>query len=149
VGVTASGLYVANIIDVFDATQLAIDLSLTTNKVALFTNSITPNFDSDVGYGAAPYNANEVSGTGYTAGGQAVASPTVTGSSGTMTYDIADSSWSSSTITNARAALIYANALAGKNAIVLINLGADYSTVNGTFSIVYSASGIFQLDLTP
>jgi hypothetical protein len=149
VGVTASGLYVANIIDVLDATQLAIDLSLTTNKVALFTNSVTPNFDSDVGYGAAPYNANEVSGTGYTAGGAAVASPTLTGSSGTMTFDMADTSWSSSTITGAHAALVYANALAGKNAIVLVNLGADYSTVNGTFQITWSGSGVFTIDLTP
>lgn len=145
--VSASGMFVANLVDILDATQLAVDLSLTTNKVALFTNSITPNFDSDVGYGAAPYNANEVSGTGYTAGGVAVASPTVTGASGNVTYDIADTSWSSSTITNARAALIYANALTNKNGIVLVNLGADYSTVNGTFSIVWSASGVLVLDV--
>jgi len=147
VAVSASGMFVANLVDILDATQLAVDLSLTTNKVALFTNSITPNFDSDVGYGAAPYNANEVSGTGYTAGGVAVASPTVTGASGNVTYDIADTSWSSSTITNARAALIYANALTNKNGIVLVNLGADYSTVNGTFSIVWSASGVLVLDV--
>jgi hypothetical protein len=147
VAVSASGMFVANLVDILDATQLAVDLSLTTNKVALFTNSITPNFDSDVGYGAAPYNANEVSGTGYTAGGVAVASPTVTGASGNVTYDIADTSWSSSTITNARAALIYANALTNKNGIVLVNLGADYSTVNGTLSIVWSASGVLVLDV--
>lgn len=148
--VTASGLYVLTWIDVVDATQLAIDLSLATHKVALFSNTITPNFSTDTAYGVAPYNANEASGAGYTAGGAAVASPTVTESpTGTMMYDIADTSWASSTITAARFALIYADVLAGNNAIVGINLGADYSTVAGTFLITWAAGGVFTLDLTP
>lgn len=148
--VTVSGLYVANVIDILDATQLAVDLSLTSNKISLFTNSITPNFSTDVGYGAAPYNANEVSGAGYTAGGQVVASPTLTESPpGTVMYDLADESWTTSTITAARFALFYADALAGNNAICGINLGADYSTVAGTFLITWAATGMFTVDLTP
>lgn len=146
--VTASGLFVANFIDILDGTQLAVDLSLTTNKVALFTNSITPNFSTDVGYGAAPYNANEISGTGYTAGGAAVASPTITESpTGTLKYDMADAAWTTSTITNARCALVYADALTGNNAIVLVNFGADYSTSAGTFTIQWATGGVFTLQL--
>ena len=67
--VTNSGLFLVTWIDIVDATQLAIDLSLATHKVALFNNTITPNFSTDTAYGAAPYNANEVSGTGWAAGG--------------------------------------------------------------------------------
>jgi len=148
--VTVSGLYILNWIDILDATQLAIDLSLSTHKIALFTNSITPNFSTDTAYGVAPYNANEVSGAGYTGGGVVVASPTVTESpTGAIRYDVADTQWTTSTITGARFALEYADVLAGNNAIVGVNLGADYSTVAGTFLIQWDTLGVFALDLTP
>lgn len=148
--ITASGIYVATIVDVLDDTQLALDLSSETQlKVALFTNSITPNFTSDTAYGTSPYDANEVSGTGYTAGGATLTTTTFTGSSGAVTFDAADTSWASSTISGARGALVYADGLAGDNVVVLLNLGQDYATSNGTFLIQYSGSGIFSIDLTP
>jgi len=148
--VTASGLFVATWIDILDTTQLAVDLDLETHKAAMFTNSITPNFSSDTAYGVSPYDANEVSGTGYTAGGTEVTTTAVSESpTGTLMWDAADTAWASSTITNARCALIYADALAGNNAIVLVNFGGDYSTTSGTFTIQWNASGILTIDLTP
>jgi hypothetical protein len=148
--VTASGLFVATWIDVVDTTQLALDLDLETHKVAMFTNSITPNFSTDTAYGVSPYNANEVSGTGYSSGGTALTTTAVSESpTGTLMWDAADTSWTTSTITNARCALIYADALAGNNAIVLVNFGADYSTSAGTFTIQWASGGIFTIDLTP
>jgi hypothetical protein len=148
--VSGSGIYAATLIDVLDASQLAIDLSLNTNKWAMFTNSLTaPNYNTDTAYGVAPYNANEVSGTGYTAGGTVTASPTLTTASGIITYDQADTSWTASTITNARCALLYADALAGNNAICLVDFAADYSTVNGTFLITWNALGVFTIDVVP
>lgn len=153
--VTVSGLYVANIIDVLDATQLAIDLSLTTHKIALLSNSATPNFSTDVSWNST----NEVSGTGWASGGVALSaaaagatstSPTLTESpTGSVMYDMNDISVASTTLTNARAARIYADALAGDNLIVLINFGADYSTSNGTFGITWASTGVFALDVTP
>lgn len=147
--VSGSGLFGATLVDILDATQLAVDLSLSTNKWAMFTNSITPNYTTDTAYGVAPYNANEVSGTGYTAGGAVTASPTLTASAGIMTYDQADTSWSTSTITSARCALLYADALTGNNAICLVDFGADYSTSAGTFLITWNASGVFTVDYIP
>lgn len=148
--VTASGLFLPTWIDIVDTTQLAVDLDLETHKLALFTNSITPNFSTDTAWGVSPYNANEVSGTGYTSGGTVITTTTVTESpTGTLMWDAADTSWSSSTIANARAALAYADALAGNNAIVLINFGADFSTTAGTFLVQWASGGIFNLDLTP
>jgi hypothetical protein len=148
--VTASGFFIPTWLDILDTTQLAIDLDLETHKVAMFTNTITPNFSTDTAYGVAPYNANEVSGTGYTAGGNALTSTTVTESpAGTIMLDAADASWTTSTITNARCALIYADALAGNNAILLVNFTADYSTVAGTFTIQWAAGGYATIDITP
>ena len=148
--VTVSGLFVLTWIDVLDTTQLAIDLDLETHKLALFTNSITPNFSSDTAYGVSPYNANEVSGTGYSAGGTAITTTTVTESpTGTIMWDAADTSWSTSTITNARCGLAYADALGGNNAICLVDFDADYSTVAGTFLVQWASGGIFNWDLTP
>lgn len=148
--VTVSGLFVPTFLDVLDTTQLALDLDLETHKLAMFSNSITPNFSTDTAYGVAPYNANEVSGTGYTSGGVALTSTTVTESpTGTIMWDAADASWTTSTITNARCGLAYADALAGNNAICLINFGADYSTVAGTFTVQFAAGGIWTWDVTP
>jgi hypothetical protein len=147
--VTASGLFVSTFVDVFDTTQLAIDLDLETHKIALFSNSITPNFDTNTAYGVTPYDANEVSGTNWAAGGVALTGTTFTGASGTATFDASDVSVATTTLTSARCGLIYADALAGNNAIVLVNFGADYSTVAGTFAITWNASGIFTIDLTP
>lgn len=149
--VTASGLYYLTFRDIFQNDE-ATDFLADTLKVALFTNSITPNFDTNTAYGAAPYNANEVSGAGYSAGGAAIANDTITVSSGTLIYDGDDSSWTTSTITAARCGLIYDDTMTTPTAdpaICLVNFGADYSTVAGTFAIAWAAGGIWTLDLTP
>ena len=145
--VTASGLFVPTFLDILDGTQLAVNTASDTFKVAMITNSSTPNFDTHDDW--SDLSGNEVSGTNYSAGGVALASVTLTGSSGTITFDAADSSWSTSTISNARAAVIYDDTLSGDKLICLVNFGADYSSANGTFSITWNASGIFTLDLTP
>lgn len=143
---TASGLYVLNWIDLLDATQLAIDTSLTTHKIAMYNNTETPNFSTEVGYAAT----NEVSGTGYTAGGQVVVSPTTTESpAGTLMYDLGDQIWASPTSVTARGAKLYADALAGNNLIVGINFGSDFTSTAGTFTIQWAATGVFTIDLTP
>lgn len=148
--VTVSGFYLATWMDVLDTTQLGLDLDLETHRGALFSNSVTaPNFDTDTAYGVAPYNANEVTGTNWAAGGVLLTGTTLAISSGTIILDATDVSVASTTISNARAYLLYADALAGNNAIVLVNFGADYSTTNGTFQITWAAGGYASLDLTP
>jgi hypothetical protein len=151
---SSSGLLVQTWVDILDATQLAIDLTLTTHKVAMFTNSITNDLTSGSAYqyGVAPYNANEVSGTGYTVGGTALLSTTFAHTSGgVLMWDAADTAWAGSTITNARASLIYADALASPAdpGIAWINFGGDYSTTSGTFTIQWAAGGIMNVDVIP
>lgn len=156
--VTVSGLFVTNWIDFLDASQLAIDLSLATHRIALLSNAATPNFST----GAAWSNTNEVFGTGWATGGVLLSAaaagatstaPTLTESpTGSIMYDMNDVAVSSTTLTNARAAQIYADALTTPTAdpiIVLINFGADFSTSNGTFGIQWAATGVFAIDITP
>lgn len=141
----ASGLYVATIRDSLK-NVIALDLDSEVHKIAMYTNTLTPNFDADP---SSYSTSNEVTGTAYTAGGQALTSTTLTGASGILTFDAADMVWSSSTIVNARGAIIYADGLAPKANIIAVNFGSDYSTSNGTFTIQWSASGIFSVDLVP
>ena len=146
--VTASGLFYPTFAAALNNT-LALDLNLETHKVALFTNTITPDFDADTAYGAAPYNANEVSGTGWAAGGVALITTGVSNSpTGTLMWDADNVSETSTDLTDARCALIYADA-ATDEAIVLVDFTSDYSTVAGTFAITWDVLGIFTIDLTP
>jgi hypothetical protein len=149
VAISGSGLYCATFADILDTTQLAIDLDLETHKGALFSNSITPNYSTDTAYGVAPYNANEVTGTNWPAGGVALTGTTVTVSSGTVVFDATDVSVASTTFSGARGYQLYADALAGDRAILLIDFGQDYATQNGTFAITWAAGGIAILDLVP
>jgi hypothetical protein len=149
VAVTASGIFVATIVDLLDTTQLAIDLDLETHKGALFTNTITPNFTTDTAYAVAPYNANEVTGTNWAAGGVALTGTTFAAGTGTAVFDATDVSVATVTVSNARCYMLYADALAGNNAICLVDFGADYSATAGTFAITWAAGGIFIVDLTP
>lgn len=147
--VTKSGLYYPTWADMVDTTQLAVDLDLETHKGSLFNNSITPNFNTDTAYAVAPYNANEVTGTNWPSGGIALVGTVVVNDSGTemLVFDATDVSVASVTVVSARAYLLYADVLAGNNAIFLLNFGADYSATNGTFAIQWATAGIFGIDL--
>ena len=127
-------------------------ISADTFKVAMFTNSSSIDADT-TGY----TTSNEVSGTNYTAGGAALGS--VTNSLGnnsssvpTAYLDFADTTWSSSTISSARGALIYNSTLSGAStgstttaaaypAVAVINFGGDKSSSAGDFTIQYPADG--------
>lgn len=144
--VTQSGVFGLTLRDNMNGTiVLNLDLN-SSHKAAMFTNSVTPNFDTNTAYGVSPYNANEVSGTGYTAGGNVLTTTTIGISSSLLVWDAPDIAWATSTITNARCALLYADALAGNNAICLINFTADFSTIADTFNLIFSASGIVIFD---
>lgn len=123
----------------------AIDLNSDVIKCALYPNSITGtfDFDADAGYGTAPWTtAAETTGTGYTAGGATLATPAVTIASGVLKFDAGDASWASSSIT-ARGGLVYDDTL--DYGIVAVNFGADFTSVSGTFTVQWNASGILTI----
>lgn len=104
-------------------------------KVALYTSSAT------LSAATTAYSAtNEVSGTGYVAGGNTLTISTNPTTSGTTAYlDFADTTWASATIT-ARGALIYL-ANGGTNpAIAVLDFGADKTSTAGDFTIQFPAA---------
>jgi len=148
----SSGLFVVTMIDVFDTSQLAVDLDLDTHKVALYTNSLTgADLVTDTAYGVGAWNANEIAaGGGYTTGGNLLTGTALTSEgAGVVKWDATDTPWTSATFSAVRGCLIYADALAGNNGIIAITFGADYSVTSGTFTIQWNASGIFTIDWIP
>lgn len=152
---TASGLYYATWVDALDATQLLLNLSLQTHKVAMYNTNASPNFATDAAY----TSANEVSGTGYTAGGHSLTglNPSVaytSDSGGVLRYKHDAVSWLTSSIPGACGAIWYADAnTAGDGVadalIFAVNFGGAYTSVGGTFTITPNTAGLFVLDLTP
>lgn len=151
---SASGIFRQTIADGLN-NVIVLDLGLETHKVALYNNSVTPDFDATAANSA--YNAStwtsssEVSGTGYTAGGQALTSTTVsTVAGGIVMWDAADSAWTSATFSNAYGCLIYADALTtpvADQGICAVYFGGAYSVTAGTFTVQWSANGIARLDV--
>tara|TARA_R110002012_G_scaffold252045_1_gene430116 strand:+ start:335 stop:751 length:417 start_codon:yes stop_codon:yes gene_type:complete len=110
------------------------DLVADTIKVALFTSS------ASLGAGTTAYStSNEISGTGYTAGGEALSNKVVTTTGTTAYFDSDDPTWSGASFT-ARGALIY-NDTNGDKAIAVLDFGGDFTVSGGTFKIVFPAAG--------
>jgi hypothetical protein len=146
--VTTSGLLMPTWRDLLDTTQLAVDLDLETHKIALFDDNIVPDFAVDTAYGVTPYDANEISGTGYTAGGKLLTSTAVSIESGALTWDAADPSWTGATLSGVMAGLIYADALAGNNGILLVDFVSAVQVTAGTLTVTWAtpaAGGIFNI----
>lgn len=123
-----------------------IDLDTDTIKVALVTSSYTP--DQDV-HDFFDDVTNEVSGTGYTAGGATLGSAAVTADNtdNEGVFDAADTSWTTATIT-ARAAVLYkSTGTASTSALIAyIDFGADKTSTAGTFTITWNSEGILNLN---
>lgn len=145
--ITASGMYGLTLEKCFIDT-LGESFEAEDNKVLLVTDSYTPNFDTHDFYNDI---TNEVTGTNYTAGGQAMTATELTISSGVLTFDSQDPSWASSTIANAMAAVHYFNV--GSGATDQLGFLSDFvtaaSTTNGTMAVQVSGSGWWTLDYTP
>ena len=123
-----------------------IDWDSDTIRVALLSSAYTPNQDGHDYYDDVV--ANEVSGTGYTAGGAALTSKTATYDAGTNTvkFDAADVTWAASTIT-ARYAVVYddSGATAGQKALIAyFDFTTDRASSNGEFVVRWGADGVFS-----
>ena len=106
-----------------------------TLKIALYTSS------ASLGATTSAYTtSNEVSGTGYTAGGATLSSQAVAYDSTNQVayFDAADPAWSTATIT-ARGALIYNNTKSNAS-IAVLDFGSDFSSSNGTFQVQFPSA---------
>lgn len=124
-----------------------VDWDTDTIKVALLSSAYTPNQDSHDYYDDVV--ANEVSGTGYTAGGVTLAGKTNTydAANNVIVLDANDAVWSNSTIT-ARYAVVYDDSgatNAQKALIGYVDFGSDQSSTNGNFTVTWDATGIVRI----
>ena len=106
-----------------------------TFKLALYTSSATLDATT------TDYSTtNEVSGTGYTAGGGTLTNVTPTTSGTTAFTDFADLTFSSATIT-ANGALIYNTTTGGgsgtTDSVVVLAFGGDKTSTAGDFTIQF------------
>jgi hypothetical protein len=145
--ITASGVYGLSLEKMMIDT-LGESLEAEDNKVLMVQDAHTPDFT------AHDFRAditNEVSGTGYTAGGNALTSTEITLASGLLTFDGADVDWPASTITDAMAAVFYTNVgAAGTDQLIsLSDFVTSASSVAGLFRVQWHANGIITIDYTP
>jgi hypothetical protein len=127
-----------------DIARGAIDLDTDTFRVMLVTAAYTPNKAT---HSKRSNVTNEVTGTGYTAGG-VISAVTVTRDDANNRVDatFANVSWANSTIT-ARAAVIY-KARGGANTadelVAYVDFNSDIISSNGTFQVSFSSPLRFQ-----
>lgn len=104
-----------------------------TIKMALYYSTAT------LGASTTVYTTNgEVSGTGYSAGGEVLTGVTVAAANNVAYVNFANATWSPATFT-CRGALIY-NASKGDKAIAVLDFGADKTATN-SFTVQMPVTG--------
>lgn len=145
--------------DILTNTITTIDLGSAgdTFNVALYNNAITP--DNDVSAANSAYNAgqwaaaNEVSEVGeWPAGGVALTSQVINvGTADTVFWDAADTaSGSGADLSDVHGCLVYDDTLTtpvADQGMCYNYFGGANSVTNGTFTVVWSANGIFRATL--
>ena len=111
--------------------------SANTFKIALYTAS------ADINASTTVYSTtNEVTGAGYTAGGNTLTisvSPTSGNNSSsvpTAFISFANTTWSNATFVT-RGALIYNSSVAGNPSVAVLDFGSDKTVSNDTFQIAF------------
>ena len=120
------GLTTSFKVDILEGKQ---NIASDTLKMALYTAYATLNQDT-----TAYTSDNEISGTGYTAGGQALSNVTIQSDSNTVFVSFSDVTWNPAQFTT-RGALIY-NATKSNASIAVLDFGSDkIQTGNNTFTV--------------
>jgi hypothetical protein len=110
------------------------NLSTDTLKIALYTADASLNADTTV-YSVT----NQITGTGYVAGGNTLTGVTIQTSGSTVYINFNNSVWSPAAFTT-RAALIY-NASKSNKSVAVLDFGSD-KTCTSTFTVVMPANTV-------
>lgn len=152
---SASKIYTSYITDALNNTA-ALDNNTDAFKAALFDNSMTPDqtvASASTAYGAGVWAAGGVSdASGWPAAGRALASVTSVFSGAVYTFDAADTVSANSTTTLAATygVLVYEDTITtpvADQGFTFNYFGGANQVTNGTFTIVWNASGIAALTL--
>ena len=144
----ASGIYGQTVLDALENTY-ALDLSSGGDSIKWqFVNDTeTPNFDDTTPIEADI--ANEVTGTGYTTGGEVLASSAATLVTQYVKFDGTDVSLSTTTLSNVEGVIGFDDTIAAPVDPLLwaTDFTTPYSTVAGTFAITWDTNGIFRFSI--
>jgi hypothetical protein len=121
------GLTTSFKVDILNGKQ---NVASDTLKMALYTAYATLDQDT-----TAYSPTNEISGTGYTVGGQALSNVTINSGSNTVYVSFSNVVWNPAQFTT-RGALIY-NSTKSNASIAVLDFGSDkIQTGNNTFSVI-------------
>lgn len=125
----------------------SIDFTNDPIKLALTTSSYTPNIDTHDFFNDI---TNEVSGTGYTAGGFTLAgkATSVDTTDNEGVFDANDSTNTTTTISNARYAILYKSTGVASTSplIAYYDLDGNQSSIGGDFSFTWNSEGILNIN---
>lgn len=106
-----------------------------TFKIALYTSAASLDSTTTVYTVTGEVSS---SGTNYTAGGNTLTNSGITLSGTTAYLSFSDTSWAAASFT-AAGALIY-NSTNSNNAVAVFNFGGNFTSTNGTFSVIFPAA---------
>jgi len=124
-----------------------------TIKVAVITTAISSMAAGQATPTWGDFSAAQVSGSGYTAGGDTLASQSYNEASGVATFDANDMTWSqasggTSGFTSANVAVMVDTTHASSVAFGYIDLGGPVNNNDGDVTISWNASGIFTVTVS-
>ncbi len=123
-----------------------VNLSSDSYKVALYAsgtpdNTVTTAVLTEYNGAASQWvTANESSGTGYTAGGAALAGQTLTQSSNVVTFSGSNTTWTTVTVTTV-GCLVYDTTVSNEG-LAYLYFGGSQAIVGANLTIAWNASGI-------
>lgn len=146
----SSKMFGATVAELANRSATAVDCDADAFKVALFDNSITPSNTvtaANTAYGAGVWASGGVSdATGWPAAGRSLASVTSSHSSGTWTFDAADtaSANSTTTLTDNYGCLVYDDTATSPADIGLCYnyFGGAQQVTSGLYTLQWNSSGI-------
>ena len=124
------------------------NLGSDTFKVGLIDNTATEPVAGTATPRWADFSGNEVSGTGYSAGGATLSGTSTAEVGGVTTFDdTGNVTWSQNGAgpTNIYWAVLYNDTAAADQAVGFLDMGGPVSLVDGDVSITWNASGILTV----
>ena len=121
------------------ATPDVIKCAIVNNTIVPVTNAVDPCWGAG---GTVDYSANEETGGNYTAGGLALATPTVAIVAGVIEIDFGDPATWAILGTNPTACywgIVYSDTATNKNCIGYVDLGGVFDGQTGDLSIAWGA----------
>lgn len=117
-----------------------------TIRCALIDDTLAPNQDTHDFW--SDLSANEISGTGYTANGEAMTlvDPVLDAATNECRLDANDVSWTSATFSGARYAILYKDT--SGELLGWVDFGQDESVTGGTFTIEWASTPDIVLKYT-